>query len=543
MDNIDFKDCRTVKDLSHFLGMNYKKLSSLIYPNTNRLYVTFIIPKKSGEDRTIDAPKPILKAIQRKLSIEFNKIYNPRKNTHGFICGKSIVTNANQHINKRYIFNIDFKDFFHSIHFGRIRNLFMSDLFAFTYEVATVLAHICCHNNRLPQGAPTSPVLTNIISFKLDNDLFKLSFDNKCSVTRYADDVSFSFSCNKRNFPKDILYFNKAKEIVPGIKLREVIEKNGFEINNNKVRLQNKTQRQQVTGITVNQKLNIHRSYIIKTRSMLHAWDKYGLEQAAKEYLSKYIEKDYSNNDKNRINSNESLFFKQVISGRINYIGMVRGINDEIYRKIRYKYSCLIGVPDENLKKSLDDILSESVFILENNIGIAQGTAFLVEQLGLVTAYHVIEDINEENSCLIDFFRCNEVDKKRKATLFKTSQKNDIAIFTLNNNFQDITPLKLGDASKLKRGVEIKLFGFPGYNTGDECHCDNGKITQKKKLYGFDVWLVDIPITHGISGGPVLNANNEVIGIAIVGSEKNDKSTISQGFIPITKALAMLQDQ
>ena len=69
--------------------MDYKKLSSLIYPNTNRLYVTFIIPKKSGEDRTIDAPKPILKAIQRKLSLEFNKIYNPRKNAHGFICGKS----------------------------------------------------------------------------------------------------------------------------------------------------------------------------------------------------------------------------------------------------------------------------------------------------------------------------------------------------------------------------------------------------------------------------------------------------------------------
>ncbi len=540
MVEISFRDCRTVKDLAKFLGMSYAKLASIIYPSTNLLYIRFVIPKKNGADRTIDAPKPQLKSIQRVLSKEFNKIYNPRKNSHGFISGKNIVTNAHPHINKKYIFNLDFKDFFSSIHFGRVRNLFMSDLFSFTYEVSTVLAHICCHNGKLPQGAPTSPILTNIIAFKLDNELRKLSLENKCSVTRYVDDVTFSFSCNKNKLPKEILYFNKNKEITIGDKLAQIIERNGFEINNKKTRFQAKSQRQQVTGLVVNQKINLPRSYINTTRSMLYAWENFGLENAGKEYLTKYLNKTNGIYDKRRILSNIPIFFEQVVKGRINYIGMVRGVHDNIYKKALYKYSCLSGKPDENLKKTVDDILSDSIFIIENSVDLHQGTAVLIESIGLVTSQHVIEGITEESCCFLDFFRFYEIDIKRKATLFKFCEKNDIAIFK-SNNFQDIAPLKLGDDSKLKRGTEIKLMGFPSYNTGDEYHCQIGKITRKKEVLGLDVWLVDIPIVHGNSGGPILNANNEVVGIATVGSSDHANTTLNHGFIPISRVIKLLQ--
>ncbi|WED43378.1 reverse transcriptase domain-containing protein [Legionella cardiaca] len=540
MDKISFKDCLTVKDLSRFLGMDYSQLSSMIYPSTSSLYITFIIPKKSGSDRIIDAPKAKLKSIQRALVKEFNQIYLPRINAHGFICKRSIITNAKHHINKKYVFNLDLKDFFPSIHFGRVRNLFMSNLFSFTYEVATVLAHICCHNGRLPQGAPTSPVLTNMIAFKLDNELLKLSIENKCSFTRYVDDLTFSFSCQKNKLPPDIICLNGDENITPGNKLQKIIEKNGFEINLSKCRLHHVTQSQKVTGIVVNNKTNVQRGFINKTRSMLYAWERFGLEAGAKEYITSYLEKDYGTYDKKRILSEPSAYFNLVIKGRINYIGMVRGNQDSIYKKLLYKYSVLNGEPDENLKKTSNDILADSIFIVEHSIEGTQGTAFLVDKLGLVTVWHVVEGVTSETSCFLDFFRFYDSDIKRKAVLHNSSKSKDLAIFKFSNNFQGIVPLKLGDSAKLKQGDEIKLIGFPSYNIGDHYHCNMGKITQRKKVLGINVWLIDIPITHGISGGPVLNSNDEVIGIATVGSEKHDSTTISHGFIPIADALKLL---
>lgn len=540
MDNISLKGCHTLKHLASLFGMDYTGLSSIIYPNTNHLYVSFIVPKKNGAARIIDAPNPRLKTIQGILSKALKEFYAPRINTHGFVCGRSIISNAAQHTNKKYILNLDFKDFFSSIHFGRIRNLFQSEPFSFPHEVATVLAHICCLNGKLPQGAPTSPILTNMIAFKLDNELLKLSKENKCSVTRYVDDVTFSFSCNKKMLPKDIITFYKGKELVVGDKLQRIIEKNGFNVNLNKLRLHEKNQRQQVTGLVVNEKVNVPRDFVIKTRSMLYAWSEFGLEAAGKEYLTNYVEKDYGLYDKRRIYKDIANYFELVIKGRINYIGMVRGTHDSIYKKLLYKFGVLKNAPNEELIKTEDDILSDSIFILENEEDISQGTAFLLEGIGLVTVWHVIESITKKNCPLLDFFRYYEINLKRRAALIKSCKKEDLAIFKPDNSFHDIAYLKKGDDSNLKPGFEIKLMGFPDYSQGDSYHCHLGKITQKKNLLGEDMWLVDIPILHGISGGPVFNTNNEVIGIAVRGTEKHNNETKSHAFIPISRLSKLL---
>ncbi|RUR04325.1 serine protease [Legionella sp. km772] len=322
--------------------------------------------------------------------------------------------------------------------------------------------------------------------------------------------------------------------------MQKIIENNGFEINLSKCRLHHITQSQKVTGIVVNNKTNVQRGFINKTRSMLYAWERFGLEAGAKEYITSYLEKDHGTYDKKRILSEPSAYFNLVIKGRINYIGMVRGNQDSIYKKLLYKYSVLNGEPDENLKKTSNDILADSIFIVEHSIEGTQGTAFLVDKLGLVTVWHVVEGVTSETSCLLDFFRFYDRDIKRKAVLHNSSKSKDLAIFKFGNNFQGIVPLRLGDSAKLKQGDEIKLIGFPSYNIGDHYHCNMGRITQRKKVLGINVWLIDIPITHGISGGPVLNSDDEVIGIATVGSEKHDSTTISHGFIPIADALKLL---
>jgi hypothetical protein len=158
----------------------------LLGTDPNKSYETFTIPKKNGETRTIDAPKIKLLTIQRAFAEELEKVYPPKRCVHGFVSGKSIVTNAEQHIKKRYVFNIDLKDFFATIQFARVRNILISEPFNYPYSQATILAQICCHKGALPQGAATSPILSNIICWKMDAQLQRLAIDNRCTYKAIA---------------------------------------------------------------------------------------------------------------------------------------------------------------------------------------------------------------------------------------------------------------------------------------------------------------------------------------------------------------------
>ncbi|MGH1440258.1 MAG: hypothetical protein ACRBBR_09130 [Cellvibrionaceae bacterium] len=124
--------------VSQKFDLTYKELSSLIYPNTNKCYKTFTISKKNGEKRVINAPKIKLLRIQKVLAEELISQYNPKKGCHGFIKNRSIITNASKHTKKRFVFNIDLKDFFGSIHFGRVRNLLKSSPFNYPNDAATM---------------------------------------------------------------------------------------------------------------------------------------------------------------------------------------------------------------------------------------------------------------------------------------------------------------------------------------------------------------------------------------------------------------------
>lgn len=297
-------------------------------------YRTFRLPKKTGGYRIIYSPNNSLGIIQRKLSQVLYAVYKPKPSVHGFATSRSIITNAKAHVAKQFVLNIDIKNFFDSINFGRVRGLFIGNPYQLDEKVATVLAQICCFDNKLPQGAPTSPIISNLICAKLDSELQRFSQKNGLFYTRYADDITFS--SNRKKVPSSLVYYDNKEQskIVLGEEIKSIIEKNGFTINTAKVRLQCKTQRQVVTGLTVNKTVNVNRKYIRNIKATLHAWEKYGLEAVSETYRTKYAKK-------RTLIGKPPASFLDSLRGKIEFVGSVRGKEDKLYHKLLDRFNSL----------------------------------------------------------------------------------------------------------------------------------------------------------------------------------------------------------
>ncbi|MGH9962519.1 MAG: reverse transcriptase domain-containing protein [Pyrinomonadaceae bacterium] len=201
-----FLDLKNKSDLSLLLGVSLRSISFLLFVlPKNKLYREFNIKKRSGQDRLIYAPHPALKAIQRNLANLLQDTFSPRKHVYGFVRDRNIIANASVHEGQRWILRLDLEDFFPTINFGRVRGIFLKQPYKFPSDIATLLAQICTYSNQLPQGAPTSPVISNIVCRQLDRKLLKLAAENHCFVSRYADDVVFS--TNAKQFPKALASF------------------------------------------------------------------------------------------------------------------------------------------------------------------------------------------------------------------------------------------------------------------------------------------------------------------------------------------------
>jgi RNA-directed DNA polymerase len=293
--------------------------------------LTFEIKKRTSGTRLISSPNATLKDVQQKLNTVLQKIYHPKHCVKGFVLNRSIVDNASVHVKTKFILNIDIKDFFGSINFGRVRGLFLSKPFNFTSEVATVLAQICCHNNALPQGAPTSPVISNMICSRLDGELQRLAKQYCFYYTRYADDITFSKTVP---FPKEIVDKKPSGELIIGPQLLKIFTDNGFELNSSKSRLLEQFNRQVVTGLVVNRKVNVRREYIRQIRAMIHAWETYGLDKAQEEFFNKYDRR-----TRNPLQKKPN--FSWIVKGKLEFLGQVRGKNDKIYLNLRSKIKSL----------------------------------------------------------------------------------------------------------------------------------------------------------------------------------------------------------
>ncbi|MCG3825942.1 retron Ec67 family RNA-directed DNA polymerase/endonuclease [Photobacterium damselae] len=298
------------RELAALLGCTTSALTYVLYIlKVDTQYKQFEIDKRNGGKRIITAPTDRLKRLQASLSNllldcidDINRIKYPNSQvnspklinnkfkdasadilkvkisnaktkqpslSHGFVRERSIITNAMMHLDKKNVLNIDLHNFFDSFNFGRVRGFFISnENFKLDPNIATVIAQIACYDNKLPQGSPCSPVISNLITHSLDIRLASLAKKNSCTYSRYADDITFS--TRKSVFPTKIMR-QEDGEYIPSKKLRNEIKKSGFTINNKKTRIQYKDSRQDVTGLIVNKKPNVKKEYWRTVKSQCHS--------------------------------------------------------------------------------------------------------------------------------------------------------------------------------------------------------------------------------------------------------------------------------
>lgn len=338
----------------HFRQLNFY----LVADSKMKSYQSFEIKKKTGGMRVIYAPNQGLKVIQRCLALIFSEVYQVSDYATGFVKGKSVVDNACYHLKQHYIFNLDLKDFFPGIDQARIWGRLQHSPFLFNKStgrlaLANMLAKLCCFEleverldesgnlvrkkkNVLPQGAPTSPVLSNIICEKLDRRLLGAAKRFGARYSRYADDITFSSLHN--------VYHKEGKFM---LEVERIIQEQNFIINAKKTRLQGKGYRQEVTGLVVNEKINVVKPYIKSLRKWFYLWEQYGKEKAEGIFKKQY-------NQENGIAKSRTPDMARVLKGKLDYLGMVKGTSDATYQKLMERF--LVLSPKKNAITSILDI-------------------------------------------------------------------------------------------------------------------------------------------------------------------------------------------
>lgn len=393
----------------------------------NKSYKSFNIKKKSGTERIINAPNNGLMAIQKVLNYIFQCIYEPHQSAYGFVQNRSIVDNAKLHVSKRYVYNIDLKDFFSSIDQARVwacfqlppfnlngkkliygnhikwndfktniigseepltvykkngraytntpvgmlivaqnfdknkeryiifgdentktkngkslaGTMWLSNTIPFSsnLDVCNILSALCCtemeverknENNQwetvrksvLPQGAPTSPTITNIICQRLDFILTGVAKRFGLTYSRYADDITFSSMHNVYNAESDFI-----KE------LHRVIANQNFNIKESKTRLQKDGYKKEVTGLIVNEKVNVPKRYIKQLRMWLYYWETYEYSKASQLFNKQYLAEKGDNN----------VTMENVLGGKLEYLKMVKGADNKLYQSLNSRFIKLAG--------------------------------------------------------------------------------------------------------------------------------------------------------------------------------------------------------
>lgn len=251
-----------VAQLCEALNLSVSELRWLCYQRevaSKTHYTRFEIPKRSGGMRAIWAPLPQLKQAQHWILHEILERLVVHGSAHGFISGRSIATNAAEHTNSQVLVKVDIKNFFPSISWRRVKGVFRKA--GYPEQIATLLALLCTESPReivehdgkpvyvaladrcLPQGAPTSPALTNALCLGLDRRLTGFAQKAGWRYTRYADDLSFSLPLTHQEKPEISRLLGT---------LKRILGDEGFELNVQKTRVIRTGDVQEVTGLVVN---------------------------------------------------------------------------------------------------------------------------------------------------------------------------------------------------------------------------------------------------------------------------------------------------
>lgn len=270
--------------LATALGLSLGELRFLAYErevSTVTQYRRFKIPKRTGGERLISAPRKRLKAAQRWILEQLLHKISPSDHAHGFRPGRSIVSNAQPHVGASLVVNVDLKDFFPTVTYRRVKGLFRK--LGYSEEVATVLGLLCTEpdtveteldgvtyyvaqgTRHLPQGAPTSPAITNLLCGRLDRRLSGFARKHQLVYTRYADDLTLSAPSGVEPHVGAILAV-----------VKKVTEAEGFTVHPQKISVKRRGRRQEVTGVIVNERLGVDRRTLRRFRAFLFQLEKDG---------------------------------------------------------------------------------------------------------------------------------------------------------------------------------------------------------------------------------------------------------------------------
>lgn len=540
---------QTKAELAELIGVPLKLLEYRAFGcEQSLLYSASSHRKRSGGERIIHAPRWPLLNIQSKILRLLEELYRPSSRVMGFVKGRGIKANAKFHVGKKLILNIDLVDYFATVHIGRVRGRLRAQPYGLSNDIATTIAKLCTLNGVLPTGAPTSPILANMVSSPLDASLTSLARSHGCFYTRYADDITFS--TNRKSFPPGLVKRSDPVEtkVTAGDELRERILVSGFSIQDTKTKLLDKMSRQEVCGVTCNERLNVRRTFMREVRGAIHDWRSKGKDEAQTRFRQKY-------------NWRESSSIERSIRGRIEHIIHIRGENDKVVANIVGQFNSLPGRLFSDIiydYRSADPHSALTGVCLiecadEGELEWSQGTGFVIEGGSIVTNDHVISYNRKDgngNDIIVPFgdilisFDGNEV--KYDVEIVYRDAKRDIAVLKVKERFWD--KLIASKACRLsfaqaKTGDAVITAGFPSHSDGSSVKVYQGHVTGTINAFGQAMFSISQPIVKGNSGGPVIDEIGQIIGIATRGVDDRDFGNIAHnGCIPLHSIQSVLAD-
>ena len=247
--------------LEQDLGFSAKTLYGLSN-NLDKHYRNTFIPKHDGSKRKLSIPDLILKRVQRSIADNILADYPISRYAMAYTQGSSVQKNASLHVGKQKILKLDIDGFFDHITYSRVKDcVFCKE--NYSEPIRILLTMLCYYKESLPQGAPTSPAITNIIMYDFDEKIGKYCEENNFSYTRYCDDMTFSGDFEE-------------KAVISVVK--DELRKLGLFLKNRKTAVIPNTKRQTVTGIVVNEKIGLTKEYKNKIRQEIYYIKKYGID-------------------------------------------------------------------------------------------------------------------------------------------------------------------------------------------------------------------------------------------------------------------------
>lgn len=502
-----FKSLDTIQDLAKLFGTTADRLRFNLYSGKRPGYRKFEVPKKSGGARVILSPPPMIRELQTTLLRYLTTLAPPKESVHGFAIGRSILSNAVTHVPARVVLNLDLEDFFPTINFGRVYGVFRNHPFRFPHNIAVLLAQICCVDKHLPQGAPTSPILSNLVCRSMDRDLNRLARLHGCRYSRYCDDLTFS--CNEATFPAALASAAGPRSSPTiGISLGGTINRHGFSINERKTRIRFRSERQEVSGLTINEFANVPRRFIRDLRALLHHCESAGVENANARFLA------ITGSECRR----KSASIRKHVFGKLAFLKMIRGGMNPIYLRLLMRARAVFGVTSGPAPlygdSALDrEFIAHATWILlgfdykGNQI---EGTAFTLCGVGIVTTFHTFD----KHVCVR--FELRPANRPTETFAVRSIRRHpnfDLAI-VLSDAPQSLGFLKVDEPPM--PGDDVTLAGFPSwFSPDDQLFISKACVTQLKNAGAESYILIDRDVRGGNSGGPLLSRTGNLIGVAM----------------------------